>query len=31
VAGDLRRAGAIGDLALLDPADTLSVRVDLTG
>jgi valyl-tRNA synthetase len=28
-AGDLRRAGAITDLALLDPADTLTVRVEL--
>ena len=31
VAGDLRRAGAIGDLVLLEPADTLTVRVDLGG
>jgi valyl-tRNA synthetase len=29
VAGDLRRAGAVADLALLDPADTLTVRVEL--
>src|SRR5512132_3455352 len=29
VAGDLRRAGAITDLALLGPTDTLTVRVQL--
>ena len=31
VAGDLRRAGAVADLVLLDPADTLTVTVDLAG
>jgi valyl-tRNA synthetase len=29
VVGDLGRAGAIADLTLLDPADTLTVRVEL--
>ena len=29
VAGDLRRAGAIGDLVLAGPADALAVKVDL--
>jgi valyl-tRNA synthetase len=29
VAGDLRRAGVVADLALLDPADTLAVTVEL--
>ncbi len=31
VAADLRRAGHVADLALLDPADTLTVTVDLPG
>jgi len=29
VAGDLRRAGAVADLALLGPADELTVKVEL--
>jgi hypothetical protein len=29
VAGDLRRAGAITDLVLAGPADTLTVKVEL--
>jgi valyl-tRNA synthetase len=29
VAGDLRRAGAVADLALLGPADGLTVKVEL--
>jgi hypothetical protein len=29
VAADLCRAGHVADLALLDPADTLTVRVEL--
>jgi valyl-tRNA synthetase len=31
VAADLRRAGHVADLALLDPADTLTVTVEVTG
>jgi valyl-tRNA synthetase len=31
VAGDLRRAGVVADLALLDPADSLTVTVELAG
>jgi valyl-tRNA synthetase len=31
VAADLCRAGHVADLALLDPADTLTVTVDLAG
>ena len=31
VAADLCRAGHVADLALLDPADTLTVTVDLPG
>jgi valyl-tRNA synthetase len=30
VAGDLRRAGTIAELRLLDPADTLTVRIELS-